>query len=204
MPVVAKETGNGIGAETARFLDAFLLHCLLADSPPDTPAEVAALGRNQHRVAARGREPGLLLEQGEHTITLTDWARHLLDECVPIAEALDAAQGGEANSAALAAARALVDQPEQLPSARVLQAMERQYGGSYVQFIRVQSAATRAHLLGLPWSDAQAARYAAMALESLAAQQRIEAADTMPFEQYRQAYLSADRLQPKRAQATPA
>jgi len=82
--------------------------------------------------------------------------------------------------------------------------MERQYGGSYVQFIRVQSAATRAHLLGLPWSDAQAARYAAMALESLAAQQRIEAADTMPFEQYRQAYLSADRLQPKRAQATPA
>jgi glutamate--cysteine ligase len=36
-----------------------------------------------------------------------------------------------------------------------------------------------------------------MALESLAEQQRIEAADTLPFEQYRQAYLSPDRLQPR-------
>jgi glutamate--cysteine ligase len=156
-------------------------------------------------VAARGREPGLLLEQGEHTITLTDWARHLLDECVPIAEAMDAAQGGgEAYAAALAAARALVDQPQQLPSARVLAAMEARYGGSYVQFIRVQSASSRRHLLTLPWNDAQAARYAAMAAESVAAQQRIEAADSLPFEQYRQAYLSPDRLQPRRAAATPA
>ena len=195
----------GIATPTMRFIDIFLLHCLLADSPPDTPTEVAALGRNQHRVAARGREPGLLLEQGEHTITLTDWARHLLDECVPIAEALDAAQGGEANSAALAAARALIDTPERLPSARVLAAMQQDYNGSYVQFIRAQSAATRAHLLGLPWSDAQSARYAAMALESLAEQQRIEAADTLPFEQYRQAYLSAERLLPRKVMTgTPA
>ena len=72
-----------------------------------------------------------------------------------------------------------------------------------MQFIRAQSAATRKHLLGLPWSDAQATRYAAMALESLAEQQRIEAADTMPFEQYRLAYLSPERLQPKRVQAAP-
>ena len=191
----------GIATPTMRFIDIFLLHCLLADSPPDTPAEVAALGRNQHRVAARGREPGLLLEQGDVTVTLTDWARHLLDECVPIAEALDAAQGGEANAAALAAARALVDTPQQLPSARVLAAMQQDFNGSYVQFIRAQSAATRAHLLALPWSDAQAARYAAMALESLAEQQRIEAADTLPFEQYRQAYLSPERLQPRRVAA---
>ena len=60
----------GINATTMRFIDIFLLHCLLADSPPDTPDEIAALGRNQHRTAARGREPGLLLEQGDHVITL--------------------------------------------------------------------------------------------------------------------------------------
>ncbi len=194
----------GINTSTMRFIDVFLLHCLLADSPPDTPAEIAALGRNQQRVAARGREPGLLLEQGEHTVTLTDWARALVDECVPIAQALDAAQGGEANAAALAAARALIDAPEQLPSARVLQAMQRDFNGSYTQFIRSQSADTRRHLLALPWADQQAAHYAALATESLAEQQRIEAADTMPFEQYRQAYLSAERLQVKRALAAVA
>ena len=188
----------GIATATMRVIDVFLLHCLLADSPPDTPAEIAALGRNQHRVAARGREPGLLLEQGEHTVTLTSWAAELLAECVPIAEALDAAQGGSANAEALVAARTLVQAPEQLPSARVLAEMTRLHGGSYVQFIRAQSAATRKRLLALPWTDAQAARYGAMAAESVAAQQRIEAADTMPFEQYRQAYLSPERLQVKR------
>ncbi len=54
----------GITAGTMHFLDTFLLHCLLRDSPPDTPQEIAALGRNQQRVAARGREPGLRLERG--------------------------------------------------------------------------------------------------------------------------------------------
>ena len=188
----------GIDTPTMRFIDVFLLHCLLADSPPDTPAEVAALGRNQHRVAARGREPGLLLEDGDHTVLLTDWAAQLIDECVPIAAALDAAQGCGDNSAALAACRGLLATPEQLPSARVLDTMARDFGGSYVQFIRAQSAATRSRLLALPWTDAQAARYAAMAAESVAAQQRIEAGDTMPFEQYRQAYLSPDRLEVKK------
>lgn len=47
----------GIDAPTARFLDVFLLHCLLTDSPPDTPREIAALKANQHLTAARGREP---------------------------------------------------------------------------------------------------------------------------------------------------
>ncbi|MDH4191927.1 MAG: glutamate--cysteine ligase, partial [Betaproteobacteria bacterium] len=47
----------GIAAVTMRFLDVFLLHCLLCNSPPETPQEIAAIARNQHRVAARGREP---------------------------------------------------------------------------------------------------------------------------------------------------
>src|SRR5205814_9731688 len=51
----------GIAAETARFLDILLLHCLLNDSPPDSLGEMKAVGRNKQRVAARGREPGLRL-----------------------------------------------------------------------------------------------------------------------------------------------
>jgi glutamate--cysteine ligase len=32
----------GITAQTMRFLDVFLLHCLLSDSPHDTPEEISA------------------------------------------------------------------------------------------------------------------------------------------------------------------
>src|SRR3546814_20161045 len=52
---------------TMRFLDVFLLHCLLADSPPDTREEIAELAHNQHLTAARGREPGLKLLRGDRT-----------------------------------------------------------------------------------------------------------------------------------------
>ncbi len=184
----------GINAGTTRFIDIFLLHCLLADSPPDTPEEIAALGRNQHRTAARGREPGLLLEQGDHTITLTDWAALLLDDCAPIADAMDAAHGGALYRDALQAARAALAAPDSLPSARVLARMVDGFEGSYPRFIRDASARTQAALLALPWTEAQAQRYAAMAESSVAEQRRIEAADSMLFEQYRQAYLSPDRL----------
>ena len=184
----------GINAATTRFIDLFLLHCLLADSPPDTPDEIAALGRNQHRTAARGREPGLLLERDGQQQLLTDWAAELLEACGPIAEAVDAAFGGQAYRQALADARSLLLRPDDLPSARVLGAMLAGFDGSYPRFIRHQSTATRAQILALPWAADQAARYAALAEASVAEQQRIEAADSMLFEQYRQAYLSPDRL----------
>jgi glutamate--cysteine ligase len=195
----------GIAAPTMRFIDIFLLHCLLADSPPDTPAEIAALGRNQHRVAERGREPGLLLEQGDgRTVLLTDWAAQVLDECGPIAAALDAAHGGSDYQSALNGALAVLAKPAELPSARVLATMTAEFDSSYVAFIRAQSARTRQALLALPWTEAQAARYAALAADSVAEQHRIEEADTMPFEQYRQAYLSPERLQVRKPLATQA
>ena len=188
----------GINASTTRFIDIFLLHCLLADSPPDSAAEIAALGRNQHRTAENGRQPGLLLEQGEQEILLTDWAAQLLGECGAIAEALDAAlsgtHGGTPYAQALDQARAVLARPEALPSARALGVMAAEFDNSYPRFIRAQSASSRAHLLGLPWTEAQAMRYGAMADDSVAEQRRIEAADSMLFEPYRQAYLSPERL----------
>ncbi|MDT7838259.1 glutamate--cysteine ligase [Aquabacterium sp. OR-4] len=185
----------GIEAGTMRFLDIFLLHCLLADSPPDSPDEIAALGRNQHRTAARGREPGLLLERDGDVITLNDWAIELLGECAPIAEALDTAHGGHHYRDALAGAHASLAAPDTLPSARVLAQMQADFDGSFNALARAQSEATRARLLALPYPEPLAQRLAAMAEASRAEQRRIEAADTQPFEPWRQAYLDPATLE---------
>ncbi len=184
----------GIAAGTMRFLDIFLLHCLLADSPPDTPAEIAALGRNQHHTATHGREAGLVLEREGGPVRLLDWAAEILAECEPIAAALDAAQGGSAHARALEAARAALAAPQTLPSARVLAAMARDFGGSHLAFIGAQSEQARHHLVALPWSTAQQAAAQAQAQASLAEQRRIEAADTQDFETFRQAYLAPEGL----------
>src|SRR5437763_11889100 len=64
----------GITAQTCRFLDVFLLYCLLTESPPDNPREIAEVRRNMQKVAVRGREPGLALERDGEEVRLADWA----------------------------------------------------------------------------------------------------------------------------------
>jgi glutamate--cysteine ligase len=184
----------GIGARTMRFIDLFLLHCLLAESPPDTPDEIAALGRNQQRVAARGREPGLRLERGDSAVTLAEWGAEILAAMTPIAQRLDALQGGAGYREALASAEATLAAPETAPSSRVLAAMARDFDHSYVGFTCAQSMQTREGLLAQSLSEMQQARFVAESKASVEAQRRIEASDTMPFEIYRQQYLSPERL----------
>ncbi|MBI3376642.1 MAG: glutamate--cysteine ligase [Betaproteobacteria bacterium] len=184
----------GIGAETIRFLDVFLLHCLLSDSPPDTPEEIAALARNQHRAAARGREPGLHLERRGEEVGMIEWARQVALEYEPIAAALDAAHRGSAYRDALAAAVAALGDPASVPSAHVLADMAQNHDDTYVHFALAQSLKHRASFQGLPFPDEVAQRFARMARESIEEQRRIEAADTVPFEMYRQQYLSHEKL----------
>ena len=196
----------GIDAATMRLLDVFLLHCLLSDSPPDNAQELAAVVSNQQRVASRGREPGLLLTRGKAEVPLLEWAAQTLAECEPIAAALDAARvsveagaghSGMAHSAhrdVLAGALASLHDPELTPSARVLQAMARDFDNSHVRFALTQSVLHRDELWKLPLPKEAAERYARLAEGSLVKQRQIEAGDTAPFEVYREKYLSPERL----------
>ena len=186
----------GITAPTMRLLDVFLLHCLLSDSPPDTPAEIAELKQNQHLTAERGREPGLQLSRNGQSVPLTEWGAEVLAACEPLAAALDAAHGTDDYSTALRDARALMAAPERTPSARVLDSIVRAHGCGFESFARQQSIAARDALLGLPWTAEQQARYLAMADESIAAQKAIEAADTLPFEEWREQYMAVKELTP--------
>ena len=194
----------GITVQTMRFLDVFLMHCLLTDSPPDTPEEIVALGRNQHRTAARGREPGLLLERGDDQIALPDWGLEIVAECEPIASALDAAHGVAHYSEALEAARVGLRDASTLPSARVLAAMAQDHNNSFVSFVRAQSVKTQATLQDLPYKDTLHAHFTALSEQSVAAQKEIEALDSMPFEVYRQQYVAVNRLGVPARRAVPA
>ena len=184
----------GIAPSTMRMLDVFLLHCLLSDSPPDTPEEVAELKHNQHLAAERGREPGLCLQRGGRDVLLRDRADEVLRAGEPLAAALDQAHGSSDYSQALALASARVAQPDITPSARVLRTMVEAHDSSFLAFALAQSLRARDTLLALPWTPEQQARAEAQAQESLAAQQAREAADTLPFEEWRQRYMAPQGL----------
>jgi glutamate--cysteine ligase len=188
----------GINAATMRFIDVFLLHCLVTESPPDTPEEIAALGRNQHKTASHGRQPGLLLERDGREVLLVEWAQEIVEQCRPLAERLDAVHGGSDYAAALAVADARLRDLDTTPSARALQVMQADFGDSFAAFALAQSVQIRNGLLALPFDDELAAQMAAQARASVDERQRIEAADTMDFESFRADYVSADGLTPRR------
>jgi glutamate--cysteine ligase len=185
----------GIGASTMRFLDVFLLHCLLDESPEDTPQELAENSRNQQAVALRGRESGLILHSKDKTIALAAWGRQLLDACLPIAKALDAAHGGSAYVDALTGAAVLVSDADATPSARVLHAMGRNHSNSYIRFVLAESLLHAGSLRSLPLGPGVKERFAHLAEESAAEQRRIEAGDKVDFEAFRRQYLSPELLQ---------
>src|SRR6266581_3140637 len=186
----------GIGASTVRFLDIFLLHCLLSESPPDTRAEIEAIGRNKQRAPQGGREPGLRLDRGAQSVGLREWGGEVLAECAPIAAALDAAHRAEkgAYRDALAAAVRAIEDPAPVPSARVLSEMQQSHASSYARFALARSLEHAKVLRNEPLSSEVEARFARLAEESMKKQKEIEASDEIPFETYRQRYLSHESL----------
>jgi glutamate--cysteine ligase len=194
-------SGMGISAPTMRFLDLFLLSCLVDPSPRDTPEEIAQVGRNQMLVATRGREPGLMLQRNGEPVALQAWAGELLAACAPVAERLDRHAGGSAHRDSLAHALRALEDPSELPSSRLLEAMARNHGNSYVRCVLALSLVHAGHLRGLPLADKADRRFTHLAAESLAEQGRIEAGDRVDFETFLQRYLSPELLKIDRRMA---
>ena len=72
--------------------------------------------------------------------------------------------------------------------------MRDDFDGSHLAFINARSEAARAVMTAEPLSDEARRRFEAMAAASLEEQRRIEAADRVPFEAYRQQLLAPGNL----------
>jgi glutamate--cysteine ligase len=191
----------GIAEPTARFMDIFLLGCLLADSPSDTAESPLIASRNQHAVAERGREPGLRLESEQGELGLREWGKRILGTLDPVARWLDESAasteaGAPADGAvprshrdALESAAAALDDPSHTASARVLAQMLAEHGGSHQAFALEQSRRHREALLARPLDAESLARFRALADESDLKRQRLDAEEREPFESFRERYL---------------
>lgn len=181
----------GIDAATCRFLDVFLLLCLLRESPQDSRRESAALLANQRAVVESGRAPGRKLArvpEGEGEADLRAWGEELLADCRRVAVALDEASGGEHHAVAVERERRKLADAGETPSARLLAAL-RSEGVSFAEFGLRRSAAHKRWLRETSPSNERPAHLAAMTRASWREQQRIEAADAASGESF-DAYLA--------------
>ena len=117
----------GIDASQMRFVDAFLLFCLMEDSPPCTSQERSIMSENTSRIVNRGREPGLqLLDFEGQDIALATAGNAILDQVRACSDLLDNAHTTADYSQSLATQQAKIEDAGLTPSAQILQQMSEQ------------------------------------------------------------------------------
>ena len=173
----------GIDADQIRFIDTFLLYCLLTDSAPCDDADGDRIVENMSRIVNRGREPGLQLVTATGDEPMTTLAQQMMDGMAPIAAALDAANQDQACSTVHAAQAAKLADPALTPSAQILQDMNAQD----LPFFTLAMQASKdwaADFRARPLEGDKLTEFEQECRDSLQRQQDIEAADQLDFEEY--------------------
>jgi glutamate--cysteine ligase len=179
----------GLSLRHLRFLELFLLCCLLRESPPLDAAEKAEASRNALDVACRGRTPGLLLRRGGKELSLRDWVRELADDLRAVADILDAGEAERGYLDSLNPLLEAIDNPEATPSARILSEMRSARESFHAHALRM----SHQHAQGFrsrPLEGEKAAALAREAENSLAAQRHTEDSDTLSFDEFLVRYFS--------------
>lgn len=179
----------GVGLEQMRFIEAFLLFCLLQDSPLIDADEREAIDQNQSLAAHHGRDPALTLNDGGRARGLKDWGCELCRAMEGVCEILDGDDPARPYSASLAAQRAALEAPELTPSARMLAQM-RAEGEPFFAFARRMSLQHKHYFDGLALAPERERMFEALAAASLQRQAAIEAADDQPFDEFLREYFA--------------
>ncbi|MEC8834306.1 MAG: glutamate--cysteine ligase [Pseudomonadota bacterium] len=181
----------GIDADTLRFLDVFLLVCLLLPSPEDTADESNEILRNQLSTVREGRDPNVALASSGKARNFRQWATELLDMAERVASTIDAVSGTALHRGTVESQRHKVTDVTLTPSAQVLQAMSDQQ----VSFFHLTMSLSETHrqvFSDEPTSPELLKRFASLAENSLRDQLAQEAADTQTFEEFLESYLRLD------------
>ncbi len=182
----------GVAAPQLRFLEAFLLFCLLAESPPLDAAERRMIDDNQMAVALTGRDPALVLQRRrDSSLPARRWAEEIVEALRPICELLDLGESGRPYAAALAEQRGMLVDPDRTPSARILAEM-RASGENFFRYARRLSEQCRDALQSEPLAEERDRFFAEAAERSLREQAEIEAADDMTFDEFLRRYFRVD------------
>jgi glutamate--cysteine ligase len=179
----------GINEEQLRFLEIFVLFCLLKDSPVLSANEINEIDMNLLQVAHMGREPGITLSSNDEAVGLQQWATELLNAMSGVAQLLDDAHGSSLYRESLSRQAGCALDPDLTTSARMLNQM-RENGEGFFDFAKRMSMKHYKYFSSLTLSDERKHLFESTAADSLAQQLRIEAEDAVDFDEYLKRYFA--------------
>lgn len=176
-------TPTGVDGQQVRFLDLFMIWCVLADAPEMSSAELQCTRKNWNRVILEGRKPGLTLGVGCETAQypLAEIGKNLFRDLRRVAQTLDAISGDDAYQRVCDSLAASFEDPTLTYSSRILDVMmEHGIGGTGVMLAQQY----RDMLIQEPLSVLSEDDFRKEHDASWARQRALEAADTEPFERW--------------------
>lgn len=179
----------GVDETQIHFLEAFLLHCLLSDSPVVDARERSEIDRNIEMVAHQGRDPGFRLLRDGLQVSLRDWSTEFLSEMMAVCEFLDTHKGVNHYKAALDQQLAKALDPTLTPSARMLDEM-RENGEGFYHFAQRLSHQHVRYFNERKLDDETCSKFEQLAQDSISQQVEIEAKDEVSFEQFLKDYMA--------------
>jgi len=182
----------GVSQNTMRFIEAFLIYCLIEDSPPLCKESLIETLHNQTMTAKRGRDPDFRLQRDGQAVALRIWAGEILDRVSAVAAAIDAEEGGESYAKSVRLMQSLNATPDETPSARLLDKL-RTEKCSFFDFALTLAKGHRDYFSAIaPLSEQRLAMFKQEAGESVTSQLKIEANDNLSLDEYLAKYFSSD------------
>lgn len=118
-------TPIGVTADQIRFIDLFLIWCILAESPKMDKKELNCTKQNWNRIILEGRKPNQIITFGEDSCRpLADVGREIFNDLFAIAEILDKSTKSHGYTRVCKTLVTCFDDPELTLSGRTLQAIK--------------------------------------------------------------------------------
>lgn len=181
----------GMSADAMRFVEAFLIYCLLSESPYLADGDWQEMAANHAAVAKRGRDPELKLSRNGKSLLMRDWALEIAQGVRQVAELIDLGSSGTDFQRACDAQLELISNPDATPSALLLQKL-RDENMSFFAYAMQCAEKHKAHFMGLPpLAEKRQSMFAEEVRDSIDRQRQIEATDQIDFADYLRAYFAS-------------
>ncbi len=179
----------GVNETQLRFIEIFMLFCLLAESEQICFSEREEIDHNELLVAHHGRDPDLKLYRDAVEIKLKDWASELLEGMQSVSELLDQHKTDNPYQQSLQLQIEKIKDSNLTPSARMLGEM-RDNKEAFYHFAKRMSQQHNQYFNDLKLSEERTRFFTDEARKSILKQQEIEASDNMSLDEYLQDYFN--------------
>ncbi|MFC2992605.1 glutamate--cysteine ligase [Halomonas tibetensis] len=182
----------GLDEEQIYFIDAFVMWCLLDESPWISDEECESLDDNRRLVVERGRDPELRLNDRGRDRSVAEWGDEILAAIDGVAGLLDLLEEGSPHRDAVAAMAPRLADPALTPSGQLLarlQENDEEFSDAMLAIAREQAERLRRE----PMDPAREALFEELAGTSMRQQEEIEAGDRVSFDDFLADYFAHAR-----------